>query len=210
MDKKIDFEGEDERGRWKTHIYIPGTFVALIRARDQYTNTRESLVDDVDFSTLELVYGCFPSDATKLDLLHISLSRQSSLKRHEIDRVRVRIAVNLRGLRAFTLRLSAERLVELRSENDVMFGGLRVTTGKDQVHALIDAVDEALVAYGQEPYYEERVLHCSLVQWSLEADRERDEVKRQRAGGISMTFAVPVKHIVMRSGHLTYLIKLPS
>ena len=161
-------------------------------------------MDDFNFDP---ILATFPSQAKKLENIHISLSKPCSLLKHEIELVKTRIEKNVIGIKPFSVRLDGEHPFVLQSESNDVFGVIPVQSGKMQLNMLVDEIDDALAVFGKEKYYSERILHASIASWQQD-EAIVGEIHPGTQHDSSSLPSFQVKSIVLRSGHLQFTIPL--
>jgi hypothetical protein len=138
-------EPANRRGRWHGLVYVPvprsRRFVG-VAGRAWRGTPRGELCRDA----------------------HLSLSRPFGLLRHEVEPflARLRSALAARRCAPFVAVVDGGAALELDSEDGARrFEALRVDASP-ALHALVDAVDDALVAFGRPAFFDERRFHVSV------------------------------------------------
>ena len=98
--------------------------------------------------------------------------------------------------------------ITLESESGVFFGCFPCISGKQQINSLVDAVDDAMEAFGQNKYYSERIFHVSVVSWQGDGDIKTMKLSDKDSDGEPNLCSVHVDRILIRSGHEVHEIRL--
>ena len=149
---------------------------------------------------------------------HVSASRPFGLYAHEIDPFvkKLKAALAARCCRPFCLAVDGT-LLKLPSEDGARTFDALAVRPSSALAAVVDAADEALGAFGREPYFAERRFHLSVA----EGDDDDDDRSRSRDGSDASSDSdsddaggdvvdVDVDSVIVKAGHRRFEIPLES
>lgn len=151
---------------------------------------------------------------------HVSASRPFGLYAHEIDPFvkKLRAVLAARCCRPFRVAVDGSATLKLPSEDGARtFVALAVRPSR-ALEAVVDAADEALAAFGREPFFAERRFHVSV------AEGDDNDRSRSRDGSDASSDAssdsdsdaggdvvdVDVDAVIVKAGHRRFEIALES
>lgn len=149
---------------------------------------------------------------------HVSASRPFGLYEHEIDPFvkKLRAALAARCCRPFRVAVDGAATLKLPSEDGARtFAALAVRPSR-ALEAVVDAADEALGAFGREPFFAERRFHVSVAEGD---DDDDDERSRSRDGSDASSDSdsdagsvvdVDIHSVIVKAGHRRFEIPLES
>ena len=146
---------------------------------------------------------------------HVSASRPFGLYAHEIDPFvrKLKSALAARCCRPFCIAIDGT-LLKLQSEDGARTFDALAVRPSSALAAVVDAADEALGAFGREPYFAERRFHLSVA----EGDDDDDDRSRSRDGSDASSDSdsdaggdvvdVDVDSVIVKAGHRRFEIPL--
>jgi len=154
---------------------------------------------------------------------HVSVSRPFALWHHEADPfvARVRQKLRNRGARPFTAVVDGEETREMPSEDGTRsFAALAASDDENGggFARVVDAVDDALAAFGRPAYHAERAYHVSVAETTARSrsrsrSRSRDSLDSDGpsddSDGDDRVY-VPVDAVVVKYGHHRVVIPLAA
>ena len=147
---------------------------------------------------------------------HVSASRPFGLYAHEIDPFvkKLTSALAARCCRPFCIAIDGT-LLKLQSKDGARTFDALAVRPSSALEAVVDAADEALGAFGREPYFAERRFHLSVA----EGDDDDDDRSRSRDGSDASSDSdsedaggdvvdVDVDSVIVKAGHRRFEIPL--
>ncbi len=146
---------------------------------------------------------------------HVSASRPFGLYAHEIDPFvkKLKSALAARCCRPFCIAIDGT-LLKLQSEDGARTFDALAVRPSSALAAVVDAADEALGAFGREPYFAERRFHLSVA----EGDDDDDDRSRSHDGSDASSDSdsdasgdvvdVDVDSVIVKAGHRRFEIPL--
>lgn len=198
------------RGNWPTHVYVKvpwdvdevdeivsrlsASLTTLLRpGRAVLPTPREPVPPDYSVHLLARSHD-LPNPSTLRSTvplrLHVSLSRTVVLRLHEIAPFIARLRAGVAGVRKFTAAVVASFSVLLNEDGSRAFLAADVNGPAASFAGLITAVDDALEAFGQPPFYEDGRTHSSVVSWSVPASTPASETAPGPGSGASTVAAL--------------------
>ena len=147
---------------------------------------------------------------------HVSASRPFGLYAHEIDPFvkKLTSALAARCCRPFCIAIDGSSTLKLQSEDGARTFDALAVRPSSALAAVVDAADEALGAFGREPYFAERRFHLSVA----EGDDDDDDRSRSRDGSDASSDSdsdaggdvvdVDVDSVIVKAGHRRFEIPL--
>ena len=147
---------------------------------------------------------------------HVSASRPFGLYAHEIDPFvkKLKSALAARCCRPFCIAIDGSSTLKLQSEDGARTFDALAVRPSSALAAVVDAADEALGAFGREPYFAERRFHLSVA----EGDDDDDDRSRSRDGSDASSDSdsdaggdvvdVDVDSVIVKAGHRRFEIPL--
>ncbi|BFU24028.1 hypothetical protein EHI8A_011480 [Entamoeba histolytica HM-1:IMSS-B] len=102
----------------------------------------------------------FSQDFKPIQSLHISLTKEFSLREHQIPLFVQEVRKKIKRLPTFTITFGQLELL-LNPEQNTEFLSIQVTS--PEILSLIDLLDTVMMSFNLEKYYEERKIHSSLM-----------------------------------------------
>ena len=182
---------DHEKGSWSVHIYIP--------INEELSASFDSLFD---------VFEKGNDAVHKMEEYHLSLSICQNIRTRQISDFVDCATKMLRNKEAFNITMNGFTCFENETKNRY-FGCILVEGGKEEIIDLIDLVNQLMLKWGLNKYYDDPQPHISLI-WSLKPLKgfDLDEKLNEKKSKFDMKSSMTVDTIIIKIGHRVYTIKL--